>query len=183
MKGKLSQADSIVVVIDVQEAFRSAIADFPFIVSNIARGVRGFQILDVPVVVTEQYPAGLGRTADEILLSLPDNFTPLEKTTFSAFAISDFRSILESSNRTNVILCGIETHICVNQTANDLMANGFSVHVLQDCVGSRFESDKAVGLSKMRHSGAVDSCVEMALFEIMSDSKHGKFKEIQSLIK
>lgn len=174
---------SFFVIVDVQEAFRSVIGDFALIASNIARAARGFQILDVPTIVTEQYPAGLGRTAEEILLTLPDGFEPIEKTAFSAFGSAEFRIKIEDFGADQIILCGVETHVCVSQTAHDLLDQGLSVHLLTDCVGSRFDHDKRAGLKKMRSSGVISSSVEMALFEIMRDAKHPKFKEIQAVIK
>ena len=179
----LDGVKSVLVIVDVQEVFRNVIGDFALIASNIARAARGFQILDVPVIVTEQYPAGLGRTAEEILLTLPDGFEPVEKMAFSAFGDAAFRVKLEDFGSEHVILCGVETHVCVNQTAHDLLDQGLSVHLLTDCVGSRFEHDKRAGLKKMQSSGVVISSVEMALFELMQDAKHSKFKEIQALIK
>ncbi|HVE59216.1 MAG TPA: hydrolase, partial [Pyrinomonadaceae bacterium] len=170
------------VVIDLQEAFRSAMPEFPQIVSRAAMAVRGFQILNVPVIVTEQYPQGLGKTAEEILFSLPDDYEPLEKTTFSS-CIAPFIGKLNDLGAKQIVLCGLETHICVNQTAHDLLANGFEVHLLTDAVGSRYSQDRDAGLSKMLASGVVAATVEMSLFELMRDSKHEQFKEIQSLIK
>ena len=179
----IDAADAILLIVDVQEAFRKAIADHALITSRIAMAVRGFRILDVPVVVTEQYPKGLGRTVEELLLTLPDGFEPIEKSTFSAFGEPSFVDILERSKRKQVILCGIETHVCVSQTAHELLANGCEVHLLTDCVASRFEADRNAGLQKMISSGAVPSSVEMALFEAMRDSKHEKFREVQVQIK
>ena len=174
---------SVFVIVDVQEAFRSVIGDFALIASNIARASLGFQLLDVPIMVTEQYPAGLGTTAEEILLTLPDGFEPAEKTAFSAFGSAAFRVKLEDLGADTVILCGVETHVCVSQTAHDLLDQGISVHLLTDCVGSRFEYDKRAGLKKMRESGVASSSVEMAIFELMQDAKHPKFKEVQALFK
>src|SRR5688500_7118440 len=179
----LNEDRCVLVIVDIQEAFRSVIGDFALIASNIARASRGFQILGVPMIVTEQYPAGLGCTAEEILLTFPDEFETVEKTAFSAFGSEAFRSKLAETGAGQVILCGVETHVCVSQTAHDLLEQGLNVHVLTDSVGSRFEHDKRAGLKKMFHSGVVSSSVEMALFEVMRDSKHPKFKEMQALIK
>ena len=170
------------VVIDLQEAFRSAIPEFPQVASRASMAVRGFQILNVPVIVTEQYPKGLGRTAEEILFCLPDDYEPIEKIRFSS-CIDPFLGQLNAAGAKQVVLCGLETHICVSQTAHDLLASGFEVHVLTDAVGSRYTQDRDTGLAKMMQSGAVPATVEMALFELMHDSKHEKFKEIQNLIK
>jgi len=170
-------------VIDVQEAFRSSIPDFAEIADNISIAVRGCQILSIPVLVTEQYPKGLGRTAEEIRLALPDDREPIEKTAFSSCGAGTFVEELRKLGAKQIVLCGIETHVCVNQTAHELLSEGFEVHLLTDCVASRFEYDKAAGLAKMKSSGVVPSSIEMMLFELMRDAKHEKFKEIQQLIR
>ena len=174
---------SALVVVDVQEAFRTAIPDFALVASRVSTSVRGFQVLGVPVLVTEQYPKGLGHTAEEILLALPDDFEVFEKTVFSSCGAGMFVKRLNDLGIKQVVLCGLETHVCVNQTAHDLLDSGYQVHVLTDAVCSRFNSDKAAGLQKMRMSGIVQSSIEMAFFELMRDSKHEQFKEIQALIK
>jgi len=179
----LESSKTVLVVIDVQEAFRSVVNDFALIASNIAIAVRGFQILDVPVIVTEQYPKGLGRTAEEILLAFTDEPEIFEKTAFSSCGNEDFVAKLRSLNASQIVLCGVEAHVCVSQTAHDLLDRGFQVHLLEDSTSSRYEHDKKAGLAKMHSSGVIPSSFEMALFELMSDSKHEKFKEIQSLIK
>jgi nicotinamidase-related amidase len=179
----LDKNSTALVVIDMQEAFRNSIPQFEQIAVRISTAVRGFQILDIPIFVTEQYPKGLGPTVEEISLSLPEGTTPFEKNTFSSCGASAFRNALDECEAGQIVICGIETHVCVNQTAHDLLDMGFAVHILTDCVGSRFEVDKEAGLSKMYGSG-VDPCsVEMALFELMRNSTHEKFKEIQALIK
>lgn len=170
-------------VIDVQEGFRGSIPDFAQIAANISLFLRGAKILDVPVIVTEQYPKGLGRTADEILLALDADTDPLEKTAFSSCGATGFVSSLKELEIEQVIVSGIEAHICVNQTVHDLLDAGFQVHVLTDCVSSRFEVNKSVALNKMFQSGAVPSTMEMALFELMRDAEHEHFKEIQGLVK
>lgn len=175
--------ESVLVIIDVQEAFRDAIGNFAVVASNIARAAVGFGMLGLPVIVTEQYPKGLGPTAEEIRFALAERFDPIEKSAFSAFGSADFRIRLEGVAAKQVVLCGLETHICVNQTAHELLHAGYMVHLLTDCVGSRFEHDKLAGLEKMKTAGVMLSSVEMALFEIMGDSNHEKFKEIQALIK
>ena len=170
------------VVIDLQEAFRSAIPEFPQVVSRASMAVRGFQVLNVPVIVTEQYPKGLGRTAEEILYSLPDDFEPVEKISFSS-CVDAFLGKLNEHGAKQIVLCGLETHICVSQTAHDLLAHDFEVHVLTDAVGSRYKEDREAGLKKMFQNGVAPASVEMSLFELMRDAKHEQFKEIQSLIK
>ena len=170
-------------VVDMQEAFRNAIPQFEQVAVRISTAVRGFQALEIPIFVTEQYPKGLGPTVEEISLSLSDGTKPFEKNTFSGCGAELFRKTLDETDVSQIVLCGIETHVCVNQTAHDLLEMGFDVHVLTDCVASRFEHDKEAGLSKMYGSGVDPSSVEMALFELMRDAGHEKFKEIQALIK
>jgi len=170
-------------VVDVQEAFRAVINDFDEMAVRIAKIIRGFQVLDRPVIVTEQYSKGLGHTAEEIRSVLTSDFECVEKSAFSACRASGFENRLKHVGIEQVVLCGLETHVCVNQTAHDLLELGFDVHLLTDCVASRSQDNKQTGLSKMFASGVVHSSVEMALFEMMSDSKHEKFREVQSLIK
>jgi nicotinamidase-related amidase len=179
----LNKNKTALVIVDFQEAFRQTIPDFTEISSNLSKIVKAFRILNLPVIVTEQYPKGLGRTAAEILEILPSHFNCIEKTAFSSCGTSEFTEKLDATNTKQVLLCGLETHICVNQTAHDLLNEGFDVNILTDGVGSRTPENKETGLSKMKMSGVVPSCVEMALFELMRDSKHENFKEIQDLIK
>lgn len=167
----------------MQEAFRGAIGDFALIASRIPIAIKGFMALGVPVFVTEQYPRGLGKTAEEITLTLPTDFEFIEKTSFSCCGEPAFMKPLQDSGVKQVVICGIETHVCVNQTTHDLIDQGYQVHVLIDCVGSRFEHDKQAGLAKMKSSGAVPSSVEIALFEMMRDAKNPCFKDIQALVK
>ncbi len=179
----LDREKTVLVVVDMQEAFRNPINDFAQIVSRASIAVRGFQNLNLPIIVTEQYPKGLGRTAEEILFSLPPEFEFVEKSAFSSCGASAFMEKLHMTNASQIVLCGLETHICVNQTAHDLLDEGFEVHVLTDCVGSRFTQDKETALRKMQMSGVVPSSTEMALFELLRDSKHEQFKAIQNLIR
>lgn len=179
----LDRNSCALVVIDVQEAFRNVIPQFEQIAVRISTAVRGFHILDVPIIVTEQYPKGLGPTVEEITLSLPEGTVPFEKKAFSACGADPFRKTLEDLDANQIVICGIEAHVCVSQTAHDLLDAGFDVHVLTDCVASRFDFDREAGLSKMYGSGVDPSSVEMALFELMRDSGHDNFKEIQALIR
>ncbi len=178
----LNSKTAALIVVDIQEAFRNAIPDFALLASRASTAVRGFQILGVPVIVTEQYPKGLGHTAEEIHLVLPDDFEVFEKTAFSSCGAEHFVAKLEELGIKQAVLCGLETHVCINQTAHDLLDRGFDVHILTDCVFSRFEHDKLTALAKMQMSDAVPSSIEMALFELMRDTKHDQFKEIQALI-
>ena len=179
----LQLTQAALAIIDMQEAFRNRIPDFPKVAARIALMVQAAKLLQVPVIVTEQYPKGLGHTASEIAAVLPDSLEIIEKTTFSSCGVLPFQSQLEQARAKQILVCGIEAHICVNQTVHDLLANGFQVHLLTDCVTSRKVEDRKAATRKMQASGAIFSTVEMALFELMRDAKHEQFKAIQSLVK
>ena len=170
-------------VIDVQEAFRQHIPDFAEVAARCALVAHAARLLGLTVVVTEQYPKGLGRTAAEVAAVFTEGFEPVEKTAFSSCGAQQFVARLEAAGARQVLLCGIEAHVCVNQTAHDLLARGYQVHVLTDCVSSRAEPNRRAGLDKMMRSGALPSSTEMALFELMRDAKHEHFKMVQKLIK
>lgn len=179
----LDAARAALVVIDMQESFRAVVPDFDEVAARIAVAVTGAQLLGVPVVVTEQYPKGLGRTAAEITAALAPEIEPIEKTAFSSCGAQEFVARLEQTGARQVLVCGIEAHICVNQTTHDLLARGYQVHLLTDCITSRTPRSREAGLAKMRRSGAVPSSVELALFELLRDARHDQFKAIQKLIK
>lgn len=179
----LNPQKTALAVIDFQEAFRMVVPEFPQIAAHIWMAVRGFLILNLPILITEQYPKGLGRTAEEILMALPVDFEVIEKSAFSSCGAVSFVEKLKSGGISQVLLCGLETHICVNQTAHDLLNEGFQVHLLTDAVGSRNDCDKQTAIAKMQLNGVIPACVEMSLFELLRDSKHEQFKEIQNLIK
>ena len=179
----LDKREAALVVVDIQEGFRNVIPDFSEIAPRASTAVSGFLALGLPVLVTEQYPQGLGPTAEEIRLALPDGYETDEKTAFSSCGASPFVDKLTELGVSQVVLCGLETHICVSQTAHDLIERGFQVHILCDCVTSRFEYNRLAGLQKIRRAGVIESSIEMALFELMRDAKHEQFKEIQALIK
>jgi len=179
----LNLEQAALAIVDMQEAFRTSIANFTQTAERIAIMVQGAKLLDLPILVTEQYPKGLGHTAAEIASVLPDGIEIVEKTSFSSCGAGPFRSELERRVTKQVLVCGIEAHICVNQTVHDLLSEGFQVHLLTDCVSSRNLGDRKAATRKMQDSGAIFSTVEMALFELMRDAKHEQFKAIQKLIK
>lgn len=171
------------VIVDVQEAFRASIADFDRLARQTAVFAEGAKLLGVPIIITEQYPKGLGRTAREILNVLSDDIEIIEKTAFSSCGAKSFNEQLKSTGATQIIVAGLETHVCVNQTVHDLLDNGFQVHLLCDSVASRSELNKQIAVQKMQSSGTILSSVETALFELMRDAHHEQFKAVQRLIK
>jgi nicotinamidase-related amidase len=178
---KLDRGRVALAVIDVQEAFRPAVLDFDRVAANVGVLVQGAQILGLPVLVTEQYPKGLGHTVPEVAEHL-GALSPLEKVSFSALGADGFPAALDAE-RDQVVLCGIEAHVCVSQTAEDLLAAGREVHVVQDAVTSRTAENRALGLHKMERGGAVLTSVETALFELLRGADTPEFKQIQALVK
>jgi nicotinamidase-related amidase len=179
----LDAGQAALIIIDMQESFRTAISDFTATAARIATIAQGAQLLNVPIILTEQYPRGLGHTAEEIKSILPPAPVIIEKTAFSSCGALAFEAELERTGARQILVCGIEAHICVNQTAHDLLARGFQVHLLTDCINARTAENKALALAKMHGSGALPSSIEMALFELLRDAKHEQFKAIQKLIK
>ena len=179
----LERAQAALLIVDMQEAFRNAISDFAETTVRIALMAHAAQRLDVPVLITEQYPHGLGHTASEIQAVLPTNVKIIEKTAFSAFGAPGFEEELVGLRALHILVCGIEAHICVNQTVHDLLASGYKVHFLADCISARSQQNRSVAFSKMQQSGAIPSTTELALFELLRDARHPQFANIQNLIK
>lgn len=169
-------------VIDMQEAFRPVMADFSTIAERIAILVEGCQMLGVPVIVTEQYPKGLKQTAEEIRAKLPAGLRPIEKLCFSSCGEQDFDTQLRERHVEQVMLCGIEGHICVSQTAHDLLHLGYQVHLISDAITTRLPHNKEVALHRLTRAGAIVSSVEMALFELLGTAEAVEFRAIQKLI-
>jgi nicotinamidase-related amidase len=176
--GKLDADRTTLVVIDVQEGFRRAVPDFDRVAEACATLIEGASIIGIPVVVTEQYPKGLGETVPEVAEHLPEGTDPLEKVVFSAAEAEGF----DLEGRDQALVCGIETHVCVNQTALDLLADGVDVQVAEDAVGSRTDENKRVGMQKMERAGAEVTSVETALFELLGRAGTDEFKRVQKLI-
>ena len=174
----IKSSEVTLLVIDVQEKLVNMLTDET--VKNEAIKIsKACGILEIPTVITEQYPKGLGYTIEEIKSVLP-NAEYIEKTMFSAYQEDEVKKLLSQKQ---VILIGIETHICVLQTALELINEGYEVFVVQNACGSRNEENKQAALRRLIHAGAQIVTTEMVLFELLEGSKHPKFKEIQALIK
>jgi nicotinamidase-related amidase len=174
----LDRDRAALVVVDVQEAFRPAVLDFEGVAAEVATLIQGARALDVPVVATEQYPKGLGKTVPEVAEHLA-GVEPIEKVCFSAAAADGF----DLGGRDQALVCGIESHVCVSQTAHDLLDRGIEVHVARDAVSSRTAENRDVGLHKMERAGAVITSVETALFELVGAAGSDEFKAVQALVK
>lgn len=172
--GLLARDRAALVVVDVQEGFRPY-ASFADVAGACAKLVAGARLLELPTLVSEQYPKGLGHTAPEVGL---EDETRIEKTIFSAARADGF----DLAGRRQAIVCGIETHVCVSQTVHDLLDQGVEVHVPADAVGSRHEIDYERGLERMERAGAIVTTVEAALFELLQRAGTPEFKAVQKLI-
>jgi len=178
----LDAASTCLVIIDIQERFRKAVEGFDAIAHNAATLVHGFSMLDLPVIITEQYPKGLGPTVDPVKQSFTQ-WAPVEKTAFSCTLCDAFINRLEALNPKTIVVCGIETHVCVNQTVLGLLHKGYAVHVVTDAVASRKKNDHETALRKMEKAGAIPATVEICLFELLKRADAHHFKNIQELIK
>jgi nicotinamidase-related amidase len=186
--GLLARDRAALVVVDVQEGFRSY-RSFAGVAGACAKLVEAARILELPTIVSEQYPKGLGHTAPEV--GLRDE-RRIEKTVFSAVRAEGFDLPLRGRRAgaethpggvEQAIVCGIETHVCVSQTVHDLLADGIEVHVPADAVGSRHEIDYQRGLERMERAGAIVTTVEAALFELLERAGTPEFKAVQALVK
>ena len=175
---KLDPKRAALVVIDVQEGFRKAVSSFDQVARATAALVRGAEAVGVPIVVTEQYPKGLGKTVPEVAEALPAGVAPIEKVCFSAPEAEGF----DLAGRDQVLVCGIEAHVCVSQTTLDLLGAGVEVHVVRDAVGSRSHENREVGLTRAERAGAVITSVETALFELVGRAGTDEFKQVQRAV-
>lgn len=176
----MSVGDTALLVVDVQEKLVPAIADHRRIVWNIRRLIDGARILGLPVVATEQYPQGLGPTVPELaerLGQIPS------KLTFSCGGCPQVFKDLENRGVFKLLVCGVEAHVCVQQTVLDLLASGWKVYVAVDAVGSRFEIDRTTALARMDSAGATLTTTEAALFEWCQVAGTPQFKQISQLVR
>ena len=177
-------ADSVLVVIDIQERLAKAMPEKPLrrLVERTSMLIQAANLLGVPVLRTEQYPKGLGPTLSDIEQHL-HNDQKMEKTCFACSEASGFAQALQETRRRQVVLTGMESHVCVLQTALGLQAAGHQVFVVGDAVCSRHKANHKNALQRMAHSGVVISNSESVMFEWLRDSRHEQFKTISTLLR
>src|SRR5205807_4878651 len=180
----LAAEQCALIVVDMQEKLLPPIWEKERLVKNVQLLIRLAGILKIPALVTTQYAKGLGNTVPAIASLLPDS-PPIDKLMFSCFGSDVFCSMLKRlpGKRTTALLCGMETHICVMQTALGALRDGYLVHVASDAVGSRTEWNWKIGLERMRDAGAIISSTEMMVYELMRSSGTPEFKELLPYIK
>lgn len=176
-------ADAVLVLIDIQQKLVAAMPETVSkkVIEEVSVLLKAAELLEIPVLVTEQYPKGLGPTLPALMAHL-NAFTPIEKTCFSCTQSAEFMTVLQQTGRRQVILTGMEAHICVLQTALDLHAQGYSVFVVEQAVSSRSMAHQLNGLARMQAAGVTVINMESALFEWLGDAKHPHFKSLSKLI-
>lgn len=182
MPNMLDRKECLLLIIDVQERLVNAL-DKDVVVNRTATLVKAAKILEIPTIATQQYSKGLGLIVEPVKQSFAPNTTIIEKSAFSAVKEKGFLDILKSHNKKQIVICGIETHVCVHQTVADLITEGFDVYVVKDACASRNKYEFKQGVERMQENGAKISCLEIVLFEWLRSSKNPHFKEVQALIK
>lgn len=178
----LTIENACLVIVDIQEKLLPVMTNPEQVVKNTAVLIQIAKALNIPILWCEQVPKALGPTVRE-LASLLDGTGPIDKSTFSCCGDEAFMGKVDQLKVQTAILCGIESHVCVFQTAMDLIQHGLYVHVVADATSSRTNENKTIGLNRMAKEGAVITSTEMLLFELLRDAKHEKFRELAKLIK
>jgi nicotinamidase-related amidase len=178
----LRMEDAVLVVVDVQGKLATLMYEKEKFYKNVVRMIKGAQALDLPIIWTEQLPDKLGPTIDTIKDALP-GAEPLVKNTFSCCGDQKFDDRLKETGRKQVLLTGMETHVCVYQTALDLLNDGYEVYLVADAVSSRDPENRQIGIAAIKDAGAKVTSVEMSLFEMLRVAEGGRFKQVIQIVK
>ncbi|XOB61778.1 hydrolase [Campylobacterota bacterium DY0563] len=179
---RINAKDCVFVQVDVQERLFPHIADNEELEKNLLILVKGLKLHEIPIIVNEQYKKGIGETIAS-LRELTDSYPHFEKTTFSCCGQEDSLATIKATGKKFVILAGIETHVCVLQTALDLLEEGLQPVLVTDCVNSRKAKDKDMAIQRLIQAGVIPTTYESLLFELTVNAKHPVFKEISKLVK
>jgi nicotinamidase-related amidase len=179
----LTLNNTALVVIDVQGKLAQLMAQKEALFENLQKLIKGVQVLELPIIWNEQLPEKLGPTTPEIAELLVQSTRPIAKSSFSCCGNPPFMEALKATGRKQVLLTGIETHICVYQTCRDLLDLGYEVQVVTDAVSSRTPENRQIGLERMKEAGATATSTEMALFELLRVAEGPKFKQITKIVK
>lgn len=178
----LTTDQTILIIVDVQGNLAQAMHDKDVLFQNLKNIISGCRVLEIPILWAEQLPEKLGPTLPEIA-TLLSGLSPLAKASFSCFQDPGIKQALVGSGRKQVLLVGIEAHVCIYQTSLDLLAHNYTVEVVTDAVSSRTKENKKIGIKKMRDAGVGITSVEMALFELLGDADSPKFRDLIRIIK
>jgi nicotinamidase-related amidase len=177
----LSVEDAVLMVIDMQGNLYESMQDKQFLSGNVQKLIRGMQVFGIPVIVTEQIPEKLGPTIAPVAALLPG--APIPKADFGCCDEQKIMKALKAADSRQVLICGIEAHVCVYQTTVDLLRIGYEVHLVADAVSSRTVTNREIGIEKMRDEGALLTSTEMVLFELCRTARDPKFREILKIVK
>ncbi len=178
----ISPAAAVSVIVDIQGNLAQAMFEKENLFANAIKLIKGFKILNIPLVVTEQIPQKLGKTIPEIAAEL-NGIDPIAKESFSCWNEITFREQLQALGHRDVVLLGIETHVCVYQTALDLISHGYKVHLVADAVSSRTPENRRIGIEAMKSAGSNITSTEMVLFELLRTAADPKAKELFKIVK
>jgi nicotinamidase-related amidase len=179
---KLVAGRTVLVIIDIQGKLWNVMHDKAALLENVQKLAKAMRVLSVPIILTEQNPQGLGPTVPELIQYMPE-VKALPKFCFNCYQDSGFEQELTRLNRKQVLLCGIESHICVYQTALELISRGYEVQVVADGVASRVQTNKEIALARMQSESVKLTATEMAIFELLGSADSPLFKEILRVIK
>jgi nicotinamidase-related amidase len=182
---RLDKSQALLAVIDVQEKLMAVIHDAAGVDANVDRLIRGCHTLGLPILVTEQYPKGIGPTTNLVreAMGAAGLGQAIQKMSFSSFGAAEFSSAIRASGRRQIILCGVEAHVCVFQTCRDLLGEGLDVFLAADATSSRTERNRDFAIERMISDGARLTTTEMALFEMTEVSGTDEFRAISKLVK
>ena len=182
---RLERTQSVLVLIDLQEKLMPVIHEADGLLRNVERLIRGSHVLGVPTLLTEQYTRGLGPTVASVrnVLEETSGYSPIEKNCFSADRCEAFAAKVAALGRRQILLAGVEAHVCVYQTAADLLVKGASVSVIADAISSRAPSNREIALQRLRSEGATITSTEMALFELTENAGTNEFRAISKLVR
>ena len=178
----LQRGKTALLIIDIQDRIFSVMLNPEIMIQNTIKLIEGFRILESPIFATEQYPKGLGETENRIKESLKE-IVPMQKLSFSCSGAGELFETLKYRNIKQVAVAGIESHVCVQQTALDLLANGFQVSLAADACSSRKETDYNMALERMRTAGVIITSTEAILFELLNVSGTEEFRNISKIVK
>lgn len=178
----IDKEDTVLLIVDIQDKLAAVMKEKDKVIKNNLHLIELAKMISMPVMVTEQYPRGLGTTVPKIREALPF-YRPLEKMTFDCCGQPAFLEELKEHNKSSVVLTGMETHICVLQTCIGLLRGGINVHVVEDAICSRVKENWKIGTEFMREAGAVVTCTETVLFQLLKVAGTAEFKKISQRIK
>lgn len=180
---RINANDTAVLVVDYQAKLLPAMSELESLMSSSKILLRGLKELEIPMIVTEQYSKGLGPTVEEITYCMGDSYKPFEKMTFSGLQTEEIKSAVDALGKKNILVCGVEAHVCVLQSVIDLRASGYNVILVEDCIASRKVSDKETAVKRAIGEGALITSAEAILFELTLGAGTPHFKAISKIVK